>query len=259
MDKHVYIIGGLGATSASLGRLVGTGWNVHPIEWIPPSKSENISEYARRVCSQIHHSKPAIIGVSLGGILALEISKLVPTERLILISTLHGPGNINWLARQITKAFIPVLAFLIKSKRCFRVLCWLLSARTDAQKRLLTSSVDALDFDFLRWAIREVLNCTNLHIPPNAFTIHGTDDRIFPMRQADYPIEGAGHFMVVDRATELSELIGELLMPRQGPAKDRRAAEKIDRSVDDGCDRCMKACAKRPNLQVVSADTKNKQ
>ncbi|WP_260129909.1 hypothetical protein [Elizabethkingia anophelis] len=74
MDK-VYIFSGLGVDERVFDQINFEGLDVEFIDWIKPLKKESLSEYAKRISSELTADNPTLIGLSFGGILAVEISK----------------------------------------------------------------------------------------------------------------------------------------------------------------------------------------
>jgi hypothetical protein len=63
------------------------------------------------------------------------------------------------------------------------------------------------DSRFLKWAINAIAHWKNSD-KPSGIKIHGNNDKVLPLKtDADYVIEGGGHFMIVTRGKEISELI----------------------------------------------------
>src|SRR5436305_11890870 len=84
---HVYIFSGLGTDERVFQYIDFTYFSVHYIKWVPPLKEETIHSYALRITEQIHFKRPILIGVSFGGIMAVEVAKLIATDKLILIAS----------------------------------------------------------------------------------------------------------------------------------------------------------------------------
>ena len=58
------------------------------LEWIEPiDLDESIFNYALRITKDIQHINPVLVGVSFGGILVQEVSKLIATRKVIIISS----------------------------------------------------------------------------------------------------------------------------------------------------------------------------
>jgi hypothetical protein len=66
---------------------------------------------------------------------------------------------------------------------------------------------------YLDWAINEILNWKNDWQPASLFQIHGDNDKIFPIHciSPTYIIKNAGHFMILNRGSEVSECLKLIL------------------------------------------------
>ncbi len=65
------------------------------------------------------------------------------------------------------------------------------------------------DSNFLRWAINRILKWDNTIKPSSYSCIHGSKDRIIPIRNISNTnkIENAGHFVVVTNHAEVSKFL----------------------------------------------------
>ena len=66
---------------------------------------------------------------------------------------------------------------------------------------------------YMDWAINQVLNWRNDWSPAQLYHVHGDADRLFPIRKIapTHIIKGGGHFMIMNRAEEVSEVLKEIL------------------------------------------------
>lgn len=87
MANELYLLSGLGADRRVFDFLDLHGFNLVHIDWIKPLDDEKIESYAQRLLEQIKTHRPTLIGVSFGGIVAIEIAKLIETNKVILISS----------------------------------------------------------------------------------------------------------------------------------------------------------------------------
>src|SRR5436190_18262313 len=85
--KQIFIFSGLGADERVFKYLEFPGCKTTFIKWAVPIENETLQEYAKRLTEQITLEKPVLIGLSFGGIVATEVSKLIDTEKLILIAS----------------------------------------------------------------------------------------------------------------------------------------------------------------------------
>jgi hypothetical protein len=83
-------------------------------------------------------------------------------------------------------------------------------ARNGREYRLLARILRATDPGFARWATRQ-LHWDSTGVPA-AVRLHGTHDRLLPAGAApiDYPLPGAGHFVIVSHASAISSVLRQL-------------------------------------------------
>jgi hypothetical protein len=67
---------------------------------------------------------------------------------------------------------------------------------------------------FVRWALHAILTWRNTEIPKSLVHIHGTKDKILPIRftKPTHIITGGGHLMVLNRANEINKILSEVLL-----------------------------------------------
>ena len=85
--KTLYLIPGTGADHRFFSRLQ-LNVKTHVIEWAEWGNAQTIREYAEVLSLQINKEESfGILGVSFGGMLAVEMSKFLNPEKLILMSS----------------------------------------------------------------------------------------------------------------------------------------------------------------------------
>ena len=57
---------------------LGNAFEIHRLSWFPPKKDQTLVSYAKLMCEKVTHPKPVLVGVSFGGILVQEMSKMIP-------------------------------------------------------------------------------------------------------------------------------------------------------------------------------------
>jgi hypothetical protein len=74
------------------------------IEWIEPFKNETIENYVKRLSLQIDTSKTNIlICVSFGGLIGIELSKILKFEKIIIISSVKNRSEIPFYYQIVGK------------------------------------------------------------------------------------------------------------------------------------------------------------
>lgn len=78
-------------------------------------------------------------------------------------------------------------------------------------KKLLNKIINDTDLAFAKWAINQLVCWQNDVAVENCVKISGSKDRLMPERDIGNirVVEDGGHFMIVDRAKEISELINK--------------------------------------------------
>lgn len=209
----IYFISGLGADERVFQKLVlPQSWHLVYLQWIEPLPDESLSAYAKRMSAQIKTDKAfVLIGLSFGGMIAVEMSSFLQPKLIILISsvaTKHElPPSFKALGKMGIDKVVP--SSLLKTITPYTY--WIFGSSTTEEKKLLKQIIDDTSPPFLKWAIHRIINWQQEHPPANMVHIHGTDDRIFPARytKAHMTIKDAGHLMVYSQAGIISHLLVE--------------------------------------------------
>jgi len=207
--SKIYIFSGLGVDQRVFDMINFDGLNVEFIDWINPLEKETIMEYAARISLKIVEKDVVLIGLSFGGIMAVEVAKIIPVRKVILIASAKTKFELPLFYRIAGKLqlhkLIPSAVFKwsnLLSRRVFGI-------QAKEEKVLFKNILKDTDSRFLRWAINEIVHWKNLEFPANCIHIHGTKDRVLPARncKVDYLIENGGHFMTVNKAKEIEQII----------------------------------------------------
>jgi len=209
MSDNLYIFSGLGTDHRVFQRIDFGTWNPIFIQWIIPEKHETIEHYANRISDQIPKENPTIIGLSFGGIMAIEVSKIIKPKQLILLATVKTTTEIPWYYRHAGLLKLHKLLPTFLLTRSTALSNWFFGTSDVFDRRLLKEILRETDPVFLKWAIDQLVKWQNETFIENTTHIHGTNDRILPKRfvRSDYSIANGGHFMTINKASEISQLI----------------------------------------------------
>ena len=208
MEK-MYCISGLGADQRIFKRLSIKGIELVPLSWPPYDKHDEVSCYAQKISALIPDETPMILGLSFGGMLAVEIAKQRATKRIFLISSAKTqyelPKPSGLLKTLIKSNILPSGIFTMRSSFIYHAF----GAETDDEKKLLSDILKDTDGHFMKWAFKALMSWHNTTFPDNIIHIHGTADKIIPPQNVkpNYWIEGGQHIMVYNRADEINKLI----------------------------------------------------
>ena len=91
----LYGLSGLG-TDKRVFEYLTLDYEFIPIDWIEPRRKETIEEYALRLSELIDKNEDfGILGVSFGGLVAIEISKILNPKLTILISSVETKNELR--------------------------------------------------------------------------------------------------------------------------------------------------------------------
>lgn len=206
MSKAIYIFSGLGADERVFQFINFFDHKPVFINWIDPLPKETIESYAARISSKITAPNPVLIGLSFGGIMAVEVAKIIKPEKVILISSVQSKKEIPFVYKLAGALKLNKLMPATLMKKVNFITRWLFGIKSDAEKKNATDPV------FLSWAINKILTWKNKSKTENLIRIHGTADRLFPSyKNADVIVKDGGHLMVLNKSAEISQILKGLL------------------------------------------------
>ena len=215
-DTKIYLIPGLGADGRMYTHQLKVLSNATILEHQKPLKGETIAGYAKRLAKKIDTSEPFIlVGTSLGGIIAIELAKIVNPEKVIIISSVKHRGEMpQWMRAMKHLKLHNLLSgenyIRLSNSNAKRVL----TNRDHKAARLIVDMQNESDPEFIGWAINEVVNWNGAkEHSKNVIHIHGTHDRLFPpmnIKDAIY-IRGGSHVMGMTQGEDVNKALLEAI------------------------------------------------
>ena len=209
----VYFISGLGADSRVFRHLqLPSPHQPVYLDWITPQQDESLSHYAIRLAQGIDTTeKFGLVGLSFGGMLAIEIAKKFKPEVLVLISSVSCTQQLPFYYKLAGKLrlhkLLPVSLFLHAS-----VLKRIFTTETSEDKKILREMIRNCDHKFVKWAFHAVLTWDHGLPTVPCIHIHGSRDGILPCRftQPTHIIKKGGHLMVLNRPREINRVLSDV-------------------------------------------------
>jgi pimeloyl-ACP methyl ester carboxylesterase len=211
--KTIYCISGLGADERVFSKIVVPGYVLQPLQWKIPQKKETLQQYAQRMLEEIKEEKPVLMGLSFGGMMSIEIAKLVEVEKVIIISSIKSanelPGWMRFAGKLGLDKMVPLKSFKVMEP----VQNYKLGVTNEEERRMAIEYRRSADSRYTNWAINQVLNWKNDWHPPAIYHIHGTKDRMFPIKKIipDYTVNEGGHLMIMNKADEINAYLLSIL------------------------------------------------
>lgn len=212
--KTVYFLSGLGADSRAFSYLDLSFCNPVFLPWFIPDSSETIETYARRYVPLINATEPVLVGLSFGGMLAMEIAKYISFKKIIIISSAKVRGELPFYLRAMR--WIP-LHRLVKAptlKRLNNLAYKFLRVHMRADKIDCMKMIRESDDSLVSWTIDSIVNWKNKVIPENTVHIHGKHDILLPhfFNQADYKIANGRHMIPMIQPEIISTLLRKIIL-----------------------------------------------
>lgn len=220
-EPTLILLSGLGADRRLLRPQESLPLRVVILDWIEHRRRDTLATYGRRLIDRIDVAPPFFLGgVSMGAMLALEMSRWVNPEAVFLISGARSNREIRPLLRVLGR-FVgtaplwgktpplvtrPLGAFIAKH------LLFSHGQLTRGIREACAEMGRDCSPSFVRWGCRATTTwpgAENGRAP--VYHIHGENDRVFPLRRVrpDYVVRGGSHLINLTHAEEVNAYLRE--------------------------------------------------
>ncbi|GAB3200359.1 pimeloyl-ACP methyl ester carboxylesterase [Pontibacter aydingkolensis] len=214
--SKVYFISGLGADWRMFQFLkLPDHIPVQQVNWIEPlSFDEPLQDYAKRLLPQIDDPRPILVGFSFGGLVAMELAKMLHPVKTIAISSLATCHDLPWYYKMAGKMLLHKYVPFKVMQNTYPVAPFFFGAQSPYERRLLKSVFFRINEKFLRWALARLLDWKQDTPPAGLIQIHGTSDKVLPIADMEdvIKIPRGEHLMVIHRAEEVSAILSRILL-----------------------------------------------
>ena len=199
----IYLLPGMTPGDRIFDRLMPMLPNASVVSWLEPGPSESLTSYATRIAATLTSAPCFVAGVSFGGIVAVEVSRIVQPHRCFLISSIRNPKQLPpwlWMCRSFVGHrmlnAVGQLATVVPS-----------TIRTRSTTRVTKLAGDSGAWH--RWATSAVLgwepDSSAMETP--VIQIHGDSDTTFPIRYTtpDVTVQGGGHVLPMTHSAEVAD------------------------------------------------------
>ena len=215
----IYCISGLGADAHIFEGLAVPGVTWAHLPWLMPDGDEAIEHYAGRMkagvidASRMGEEAPVLLGVSFGGMMAIEIAKYLPAATVIIVSSIRHWRQLPLPIKMTTHLGLGKWTPPTNSRILAPLQDYFLGVETQADSRLVREYRGNVDPQYLQWSIRNIAGWQNTWQPASFYHLHGSKDKIFPIHLVEptHIVEGGGHLMIHNRAVEINKILGEIL------------------------------------------------
>lgn len=181
-------------------------------DWLEPRGGESLRAYAGRWADELRLDERAVLGgVSMGGMVALEMARHAGARAVVLIGSARHPRCTSGLLRMSERASRLAPEWLLDKGRVLAPLFVGRGGQIPAADRdLLVRMAREAPIGFIRWAARAIIEwegCADPGVPVHH--IHGDRDWAIPARgvRPDRVVRGGSHVLNMSHPGEVNEFI----------------------------------------------------
>lgn len=217
MEKiPVYFMPGLAASPTIFERihLPEEQFEQFFLEWILPIPNEPILAYVKRLAENIKHEQPVLIGVSFGGVIVQELSKVISVRKTIIISSVRTNREFprRMKLAKTTKAYKILPTGLIQNVESMAKFSF--GSTITQRLKLYEKYLSVRDKSYLDWAIETIILWDRDTVDTNVVHIHGDADEVFPIKyiQDCTVVKGGTHIMILNKFKWFNEHLPKIIL-----------------------------------------------
>lgn len=214
--ETIYFLPGQGSDERIFDSLEIEGkYKISYLKYDTISKSLPLNELAYELSSAIDTTENfALIGVSLGGMLSVELSEILHPKKVIIISSAKNTKELPFRYR-FQKA-IPLYA-VFPAKVVYwgaKTLQPIVEPDRNTNEDTFKNMLEKKEPKYLKHTAGMIIRWNRKSNSKEIIHIHGDNDHTIPLRRIenpDYVIENGSHMMVLTRAKEIGVILNSIL------------------------------------------------
>jgi pimeloyl-ACP methyl ester carboxylesterase len=215
---RLVLLPGLGADAALFDPQRAAFPDLEVPAWPDPHPGETLPAFAARVAERVEPGDGLVLGgVSFGGMVALEMARVLRPRAVVLIASCTSGAAIRGPMRVLGRAWCRVPKPLLKgSPAVAPLLAWGFGAETAEGRALMRHFLETRSPAFVQWGLRALLAWAPTVGPGcPVYHVHGGADRLIPASRvsANRVIPGGGLLVNVTHADEVNAFLREVLRP----------------------------------------------
>jgi pimeloyl-ACP methyl ester carboxylesterase len=211
----IYFLSGLGADHRLFDALaIPSTYRIAHLHMPVPTRGQSMQSFAKQLATDINaHEDFILIGVSLGGMIATEISAFLKPRKVILISSAQCSNEIpafyKLMGRLGVNNIIPGWLF----KYSAFLLQGIYESDSWKHRKHFHQMLLAKPSAFYKRTVNMIVNWNRPAGNPEIIHIHGSGDRTLPVKlvKPHYVVERGSHMMVYTRAEDVNRILKEIL------------------------------------------------
>jgi esterase/lipase len=190
-------------------------YNIKVIEYGTPDKHMTMNSFARQLSEQIDTTQEFIlIGVSLGGMICVELNEILSPKKTIIISSAKNrnelPNRYNFQKVIPIYKLFPGSILLAGAK----ILQPIVEPDRNKNKKTFKSMLNNKNSVYMKRTVSLIINWDRKVNTKTIYHIHGTNDHTLPIRKIKSPtyiVDKGSHMMTLTRSKDISEILNTIL------------------------------------------------
>ncbi|NOZ34677.1 MAG: alpha/beta hydrolase [Chlorobi bacterium] len=209
--KTIYLIPGQGSDYRIYKYFKFQEYDTVHIHYIIPDKNETMKSYAHQLAKQIDTSGTySIIGVSLGGMIAVEMSEFLHPEKVIIISSAENRNELPFryrfmktipLNKMFGGNFLRSVAPLVQI---------IVEPDSKKERKTCKSMLQNKNSIFMKRSVNMIINWNRTDNNTKIIHIHGNKDHTIPLKNVknvNYVVKNGSHMMTLTKGKLLQNII----------------------------------------------------
>jgi pimeloyl-ACP methyl ester carboxylesterase len=212
----IYLFPGQGSDSRIFDSIdFDSAYKTKVIEYDTPEKGMSMSNFAQQLINQIDTTENYILlGVSLGGMLCVEINEILSPKKTIIISSAKNCRELP--IRYRFQKVIPIYKLVPKKMILAgaKILQPIVEPDRKKNKTVFKSMLAAKDARYMKRTVGLIIHWDRTENSKDVVHIHGTKDHTIPLRNIKNPrtvVQNGSHMMTLTRAEEIQEIVNSIL------------------------------------------------
>lgn len=214
-QAHIYLLSGIGSDERIFDYFeCPDTCQCTYINYPLPAAGMDMTAYAHQLSTQINTEEPfTLIGVSLGGMLAVEMAHFMRPEQVIILSSACNANELP--LRYRFQKQIPV--YRLFTGEVLKKSSYLAQSIAEPDRQLeadiCNAMLDAKDPQFLERSLEMTIEWDRQYCDYPVVHVHGSNDHTIPLRNtdADIIVEGGSHMMTLTQGKAISDLLQSIL------------------------------------------------
>ena len=224
-DVRLILVPGLGVDDRVFAPQRAAFPAMEVASWIEPEKSESLAHYAERLAASLPASNsPTVVGgLSMGGMLALEMARHLNARAVVQIASCDHPDAVMPLLTMSEPIGQRASTGMLSLGKRVAALFVGRGGVPKEHRRLVQEMLRDMSIDFIRWAGFAVTHWAGLANPGvPVHHIHGTKDWVIPISRLRTPptriVQGGAHVLNMSHEREVNEFLAMVLSEAGAPA-----------------------------------------